>query len=70
MTPEEKRQKLCAIHQEIREAVSSVLKKHNVGVQLHAMQFKASEPGTPPSANAAFGCCIINGMFHCGPECP
>lgn len=58
-------EKLHAIRHQLRDAVHNVLKEHNLPLQLHSMSLvEAAKPA------AGFNCCVINGVFTCGPQCP
>ena len=57
------REKLRAVRHALWRDVNQVLKKHGVGLTLHSLKFM-DRAGT-----VQFGCCKINGVTHCGPEC-
>jgi hypothetical protein len=54
---------LNALHPEIQEMVNKFLESKNLPLQVHSMRFADASPED-------VHCCIIDGMIHCGPECP
>jgi hypothetical protein len=51
------------VHPELRKMINNFLQSKNIPLHLHSISFTAVAP-------AVFHCCMIDGMIHCGPECP
>jgi hypothetical protein len=51
------------IHPELREIVNNFLQERKIPLKVHSMHF------TTNMASESFGCCTINGMVVCGPQC-
>jgi|HubBroStandDraft_6_1064221.scaffolds.fasta_scaffold4028713_1 hypothetical protein len=55
--------KIKEIHPELRKLVNRFLEEKNIPLKVGAMHFTSE-------AEADYGCCTINGMVVCGPQCP
>lgn len=54
---------LNELHPELTSMINEFLAAKNIPLKLHSLKLAEATPN-------AFGCCVINGQVHCGPECP
>jgi hypothetical protein len=54
---------LDEVHPELTKKINDFLAEKNIPLKVHSFKLAEATPET-------FGCCVINGQVHCGPECP
>ena len=51
------------LHPQLTAMVNNFLREKNIPLQLHSLRLAEASPRD-------VHCCVIDGMVHCGPECP